>query len=236
VCVQINRMTSTKHPYIDWAETGDAILVTVKNIDAVDVEASLTEDSLEYRGSCHDELYACSLKFKDKVKPDDEDTKWGVEARGVVFHIVKEKSERWGRLLADKKLMKPFIKADWEHWVDSDDEEDGSCVVSVLSFVCCAIDAFDSCITADSKWGDMSGMAGMGGGAGGMDFASMMEGMGGDGGGEEEEEEDFDSDDDGKMKCVYVVCTCCENLTLCVLSSSRFGCSPWYVCGTSTCG
>lgn len=36
--------------------------------------------------------------------------------RHVAMHLQKKEEERWGRLVRDKKLMKPFIKADFDLW------------------------------------------------------------------------------------------------------------------------
>ena len=40
------------------------------------------------------------------------------------FHLVKKDEKRWNFLLKDKKLYKSQINADWDKWID-EDEEDG---------------------------------------------------------------------------------------------------------------
>lgn len=68
--------------------------------------------------------YACELKLKDAVHPKSRKTRWTVQPRHVVIHLLKKYEGRWGCLLENKRLMKPFIKADFDLWCDEEDEEE----------------------------------------------------------------------------------------------------------------
>ena len=68
--------------------------------------------------------YACTLKLKDVVVPKSRKTRWTVQPRHVVIHMLKKYEGRWGCLLENKRMMKPFIKADFDLWCDEEDEEE----------------------------------------------------------------------------------------------------------------
>ena len=68
--------------------------------------------------------YACELKLKDAVHPKSRKTRWTVQPRHVVIHLFKKYEGRWGCLLENKRMMKPFIKADFDLWCDEEDEEE----------------------------------------------------------------------------------------------------------------
>ena len=68
--------------------------------------------------------YACELKLKDEIVPKSRKTTWTVQPRHVVIHLLKKYEGRWGCLLENKRLMKPFIKADFDLWCDEEDEEE----------------------------------------------------------------------------------------------------------------
>ena len=131
--------------------------------DAADAKITCTEDSLTFNATSGGDTYSCELKLKGKVKPDDEETKWNITGRNVQCHIVKEESERWEGLLADKKLGKNLVKPDFDMWVDSEDEAEGA--------------GFDM-----NGMGGGQGMGGMPGGMGGMPGMGGMGGMPGMGG------------------------------------------------------
>jgi hypothetical protein len=42
-----------------------------------------------------------------------KDTKYGVKARVVDFHLVKKEEGRWEQLLANKNLGKAFVQVRW---------------------------------------------------------------------------------------------------------------------------
>jgi len=87
-----------------------------------------------FSGNNTDGHYECSLKLKGEIDVEvrsvvlgpraffrpsptflltslqHEDTKYGVKARLVDFHLIKKDKGRWEQLLEDKKLGKVFVK------------------------------------------------------------------------------------------------------------------------------
>jgi len=146
---------------VKWAEVSDSLFVTFEVSDAHDAKVACTEDSISFNCTSGKDTYSCDLKLKGKILPDDEETKWVITGRHVECHLKKDESERWDCLLADKKLGKNLVFADFDRWIDSDDEGEGK--------------EFDM--------GGMGGGGGMGmGGPPGMGGMGGMPGMGGMGG------------------------------------------------------
>ena len=106
--------------------------------------------------------YACDLKLKDAIIPQASKTGYTVHPRHVVVHCQKKYEGRWGSLLEDKKKMKPFIKADFDLWCDSDEEEEKG--------------GFDMS-QFGKMMGGMGGMPGMGNGKGGMPDMATLQNM-----------------------------------------------------------
>jgi len=180
--------TSVKHPLCKWAESSEAVFLTIEVSDCKNPTISITDTAVTFE--CNG--YKADLKLKHPIKPDDKNTKYAVTDREVAFHLVKKEAERWGGLLADKNLGRNLIRPDFDKWIDSDDDEKDA-------------GGFDMS-GLEGGMGGMGGM-GMGGGMGGMDMAKMMEmmknsggGMGGMGGGDdmggEEEDNDAEPEDD----------------------------------------
>merc|ERR1740130_961310 len=157
---------AAKHPYIKWADRTDAVFVTLDIQDCEDAKITITEDAVEFSGVAPNSKvsYSCKLILKAKIMPDDKETTHAVKPRNVVFHLKKKEEERWGCLLADRKKMKPFIKADFDLWADSDEEAEKG--------------GFDMSQFGGGGPGGPGGMPGMGG-MGGMGGMPGMEGMGG---------------------------------------------------------
>lgn len=101
--------------------------------------------------------YALDLELYDEI--DASDVKQAVTDRTITLVIAKkEEGPHWPRLLKASGKAPRYVKADWDKWVDEDEE--------------------------DQALDPMSGMdfSSMGGGFNPMDFASMAGGAGGAGG------------------------------------------------------
>lgn len=61
-----------------------------------------------------------------EVDPEDEESKYDVTPREIVFHIMKKDKEadHWPYLLKDKSISKAHCAADWDRYMDQDDEEE----------------------------------------------------------------------------------------------------------------
>jgi len=158
-----------KHPMVKWAETTDAIFLTLEVSDCVAPDIQFSDGSVCFMGTNKDGVYYCDLRLKAEIDSSSEDTKWTCTGRDIQMHLVKKEADRWNGLLADRNLGRNVVKPDFDKWVDSDDEEKDA-------------GGFDQ----SQFGGGPPGMGGMGGppGMGGMGgMGGMMGGMGGGGGG-----------------------------------------------------
>eukprot|EP00941_MAST-03F_sp_MAST-3F-sp1_P004159 g4159.t1 len=208
----MTKQSNTRTPSVLWAERKDSVFVTFNVPDCKNVDIKLTDQVLSFKGTSEGNDYACELKLKGKVNPDHEDTKYTVKGRNVLFHIMKaapaegeenddEDGNRWNSLLENKKLGKNFVKADFDRWLDEDEEAESGGNGFDMSQM-----AGGMGLGGGMGGMGMPGMGGMGGmgGAGGMDMAKLQEMMKsmGDGtggmpsGAGEAADDDFDSDDD----------------------------------------
>jgi chemotaxis protein histidine kinase CheA len=162
--------SSLKHPMCKWAESNEAVFLTIEVPDVKDPAITITEDTVSFEANG----YRADLKLKATIDEKDEKTKYAITAREVVFHLVKKKSERWHALLADKNLGRGTIRFDFEKLIDSDDEG-----------------GFDMGSFGGGGGGGFPGMGGMGGGGfPGMEGLGGMGGMGGMGGDDSDEDEE----------------------------------------------
>ena len=157
-------MSGINIPTCLWAQTKEAVYVTVDVPDVTDEKISVDANVLKFSAKSGGKQYECEMELFEAINADE--SKYEVRGRNVFFSLKRVESEEekeevyWPRLLKDKNLQKRFVKCDWNRWVDEDEDEGANDV-------------------------DTSGMQGMGGG-GGMDMAAMqqmMAGMGGGGGG-----------------------------------------------------
>jgi hypothetical protein len=158
-------MSGVNIPTCLWAQTKEAVYVTVDVPDVTDEKISVDANVLKFSAKSGGKQYECEMELFEAINADE--SKYEVRGRNVFFSLKRVESEEekeevyWPRLLKDKNLQKRFVKCDWNRWVDEDEDEGANDV-------------------------DTSGMQGMGGGGGGgMDMAAMqqmMAGMGGGGG------------------------------------------------------
>lgn len=159
-------MSGINIPTCLWAQTKEAVYVTVDVPDVTDEKISVDANVLKFSAKSGGKQYECTMELFEPINA--EESKYEVRGRNVFFSLKRAESEEekdevyWPRLLKDKNLQKRFVKCDWNKWVDEDEDEGANDV-------------------------DTSGMQGMGGGGGGggMDMAAMqqmMAGMGGGGG------------------------------------------------------
>ncbi|CAD7942953.1 unnamed protein product [Amoebophrya sp. A25] len=154
---------ATNTPSILWAQRPGWVFMTIDVKDCKEPEIDLDDSSLKFKGESSGKTYEFNFDFHAAV--DKEESK--INKKRVIELVLKKKEEdSWPRL---SKAKLPYVKIDWNKWVDSDDEGED----------------FD---TAGSKL-----MAGMGGGdMGGMGGMPGMDGMGGD---EDSDDEDDDLPD-----------------------------------------
>lgn len=127
--------------------------------------------------------YVLELELYGEV--DQDDIKMATTARTVTLVIAKkEEGAHWPRLLKASGKTPPYIKADWDKWVDEDEEDEvaddglGGMDMSMLQ----------------QLQGGMGGMGGMGGNAG-FDLSAALAGMAGQGGADIGEDGESSDDD-----------------------------------------
>lgn len=74
-----------KHPLCKWAESNDAIFLTVEVSDCKNPTIKITDKGVLFE--CNG--YKADLQLKKEIKPDDANTKFGVTDREVTFHLVQ---------------------------------------------------------------------------------------------------------------------------------------------------
>ena len=160
-------MSGINIPTCLWAQTKEAVYVTVDVPDVTDEKISVDANVLKFSAKSGGKQYECTMELFEPINA--EESKYEVRGRNVFFSLKRAESEEekdevyWPRLLKDKNLQKRFVKCDWNKWVDEDEDEGAN----------------------DVDTSGMQGMGGGGGGGGGMDMAAMqqmMAGMGGGGG------------------------------------------------------
>jgi hypothetical protein len=122
--------------------------------------------------------HAYSLDLTLHGAIDAAESKTARTDRHVVLILAKKEAERWPRLLAGGGKAPPYVKVDWDRWMDSDDEDAAAAGPGGGGFDFGDLSQFGNFEAA------MQGLGG-GGGAPGLD-----EFVGGD------DEEAGDSDDD----------------------------------------
>jgi len=159
-------------PQLLWAQTKDAIFLTVDLQDVSDLKVDLSEENLSFHAVAHGETYEFDLPLFETISK--QESKYAAQ-RSVQFKLVKETKGRWKEL--SKIGKQHWIKVDWSRWIDTDDEDGSN-----MNFG----GDFDM---GGMNFGDMGGMGGMGG----------MGRMGGDMGDSDEEDDipDLDGPVDG---------------------------------------
>ncbi|AFZ79386.1 hypothetical protein BEWA_022340 [Theileria equi strain WA] len=109
----------TLSPTVLWAQTKEALYLTVELSKASDVKCDFTDDSVTFSASKDGKNYAFSFKFSKPVKSSEVQR---FDERFIRFRVPKAESESWTSLNSCGK--KHYIKCDWDRWVDSDAEDD----------------------------------------------------------------------------------------------------------------
>ncbi|KAJ2696523.1 hypothetical protein H4R19_005735, partial [Coemansia spiralis] len=113
--------TPTRHPTVLWAQRENVVYLTIELHDAQDAEIDLKEDSISFSNTTDELKYAFHLDFYKPVKP--ESAKKSATGFKTMLVIDKKDGAWWPRLTANS--AKPvFLKTDFDHWRDEDEEEE----------------------------------------------------------------------------------------------------------------
>ncbi|CAI0421415.1 unnamed protein product [Linum tenue] len=178
----------SRHPILKWAQRSDKIYLTVDLADAKDVKLKLEPDGKFIFSAVKDGCdFVVDLELFDKVNV--EESKYVVGPRNISYIIIKAESNWWPRLIKQEGKTPAFLKADWDKWVDEDEENEvvGGGAPGGMDF-----DGMDfSKLGGMGGMGGMPGMGGMGGMPGMGDF-SMPEG--------DMPDDDDEDDDEDEVK------------------------------------
>eukprot|EP00250_Pteridium_aquilinum_P001775 c11991_g1_i1 orf=434-1033(-) len=174
----------SRHPEVKWAQRSDKVYLTVELPDAKNPKVKIEpEGKFIFAATAGPENVAFELDLHMFDKINVEESKISVGLRNVFCVLIKSEKGWWKRLLLADGKSPPYLKADWDKWVDEDEENE----LPSNKF-----DNFDLGSMNDFSDFNMGGggMGGMGmGGMGGMGMDGMgMEGLGGG--------DDSDSDDE----------------------------------------
>ncbi|GMM49701.1 Hsp90 cochaperone [Starmerella bacillaris] len=163
---------ATIFPEIRWAQRSNAedasknlIWLTVVVTGLIESDVKVTETTFSFTGKNNDRNYKVEFELFDNIIADE--TKTFKTQQGVLVELKKQKKqeEYWPRLTKDSK-RKPYIKTDFDKWVDEDEQNPQE---------------ENPMAGLGGGMPDLGAMGGMGGGEG-MDFASLLGGAGGPGG------------------------------------------------------
>ncbi|CAN1132275.1 Co-chaperone protein p23-2 [Linum perenne] len=116
----------SRNPEVLWAQKSGKVYLTIALPDAKDVSVKCEAQGLftfSARG-VHDESFELSLHLYAPILPETCKTKVGL--RNIICSIQKAEKTWWKRLLKSGGKPAPYIKVDWNKWIDEDDEDSAS--------------------------------------------------------------------------------------------------------------
>jgi len=115
-------MSQTFTPSVRWAQRKDHLYIKIDISDLQKPNIQLEESKLTFQATVEKKNYQVVLEFFKEVNP--KESKWDVKPRYVEFYIKKKESgPYWERLIKSSEKL-TFLKVDWNHWKDEDEDED----------------------------------------------------------------------------------------------------------------
>eukprot|EP00250_Pteridium_aquilinum_P004360 c14577_g1_i1 orf=140-544(+) len=114
----------SRHPEIVWAQRSEQIFLTVELPDAKDPKVQLEPEgkfTFSAVAGADNQLFEIELELFDKVNV--EASKINVGLRHIFCIIQKQDKGWWKRLLKSEGKLPPYVKADWNKWVDEDEDD-----------------------------------------------------------------------------------------------------------------
>ncbi|KAK9951687.1 hypothetical protein M0R45_007122 [Rubus argutus] len=126
VCV----LQMSRQPEVLWAQRSDKVYLTVALPDAKDISIKCEAEGLFSFSAIgvQGEPFHFTLELYGNILPDACKTKAG--SRNILCSIQKQHKGWWKRLLKTQQKPAPYIKVDWNHWCDEDDQESTSDLAS----------------------------------------------------------------------------------------------------------
>eukprot|EP00741_Cyanophora_paradoxa_P012526 tig00020611_g12104.t1 len=89
---------------------------SIEPVIAEDGKSVAADGTFKFAGSSNGKSYAVECQLHDEVVA--EEAKWSVIAGRWRLTVPKKTHGAWPRLLKEKK---PFVKCDWDLWIEEDD-------------------------------------------------------------------------------------------------------------------
>ncbi|XP_034443256.1 putative ATP-dependent RNA helicase TDRD12 [Hippoglossus hippoglossus] len=105
------------HPQIRWYQTPDAMIVTVKLMNAESQRCDFYPDRVIYSGRVNSQSYRAELELQGNIAVDR--CCWEMKSNEPVLKLVKQQQGHWEKLLRNKNI---FVSYDMEHFEENEDK------------------------------------------------------------------------------------------------------------------
>ena len=156
-----------KVPMMYWYQNSSTVYIKIEVSGCDDKNIEVKDNKLKLNKLIENIIYKIDLELENSI----EDFKINTSKFSVHLELNK-KEESWWNKLSNSIEYKRYIKADWDNWMEEDDEEENM------------MSGMPGMGGMENMMGGMPGMGGMenmmGGmpGMGGMDMEEMMKNMG----------------------------------------------------------
>ncbi|XP_055809849.1 co-chaperone protein p23-1-like [Solanum dulcamara] len=114
----------SRHPSVKWAQRSDKVFITVELPDAKNVKQKLEPEgkfSFSATAGADNVPYEVVLDLFDKI--DVDESKSSITSRNICYLVKKAEDKWWSRLIKQEGKPPTFLKADWDKWVDEDEQD-----------------------------------------------------------------------------------------------------------------
>jgi len=115
----------SRHPEVKWAQRSGELYITIELPDANNPKVKLEPDGkFTFSATTGQEqtFYELDLNLYDRVNV--EESKISVGLRHIFCIVKKEDKKWWKQMLKSEAKRLPFLRVDWDKWVDEDEEQD----------------------------------------------------------------------------------------------------------------
>lgn len=102
-----------------WAQRSDKVFITVDLPDAKDPKVKIEQEGKFFFSATG---YDLDLNLFDKINVEESKISTGL--RNVFCVLIKSEKGWWKRLLRGEGKHPPYLKVDWDKWVDEDEEDE----------------------------------------------------------------------------------------------------------------
>lgn len=115
-------------PIVKWAQRTDKLYITIELYESHGAQVTLTTDNrhLLFKAGSRGKNYALDLHFHAAIQPFVDRSKqvhFGKRWIKIMVFKAEEDAHFWPRLLADKFSKPPFLKIDWDNWMEDEGDE-----------------------------------------------------------------------------------------------------------------